>query len=138
MLLTLLAATVAQPASNPRSFAERIIEYELHHNGGLDDPQFLSFFTPTLRTAIKRDASGHPGEVGILDYDPLCQCQDSPREIRIVAMRVRKPTVALELERGPNPWTRYWLKLQRVGPEWKVADVYVRGSRPLTTMLRAK
>jgi hypothetical protein len=138
MLPILLAATVAQPASNPRRFVEQIIEYELHDNGGVDDPQFLSFFTPTLRRAINRDTSGHPGYVGLLDYDPLCQCQDNPREMRIIAMRVGKSTAAVELETGPNPWTRYRLKLRRIGPEWKVADVYLRGTGSLTAMLSAK
>lgn len=125
MLLVLSAAALASQSLDvtPEQLVDRIIQYEVRE-GGTGSPAFLSFFSPSLRRAIQRDTAG--AEVSVLDYDPLCQCQDNGRlKMRVISTQVRRSVATVDLLSGNQTvtGTKLRLILRRYKHEWKVSDV---------------
>ena len=74
ILLALLAATTAPPTS-PQAFMQRL--YAQYRNADFSPFTHIDrVFAPHLIAAIKEDERLAHGEVGYLDGDPVCQCQD--------------------------------------------------------------
>jgi len=74
MLLALLVAA-ASAAETPKAYMERLYaSYRDAHFNPFDHPE--RYFAPKLLAAIKEDARLANGEVGYVDGDPICQCQD--------------------------------------------------------------
>ena len=92
MILLALATAAAQPSQTPRQFVGQVYTHYRHDGfNPLEHPSL--YFTPALATAIARDSSG--GEVGALDGDPLCDCQDYGRlSARIVSLSQPDPRSA--------------------------------------------
>ena len=124
-ILLALAAAAAQPAETPRGFITRVYaEYRHSSFSPLERPE--RFFSPRLAAAIKEDSRLAKGEVGFLDGDPLCDCQDYGRlraQIRSLRQSGRSATahVHLILVRGEN--RDLTLSLVRTQSGWRVADV---------------
>ena len=75
MIALFLAATSATTEA-PRAFVERIYaSYRNEKYSPFDHPEKV--FAPRLNAAIKDDARLAHGEVGFLDGDPVCDCQDT-------------------------------------------------------------
>ena len=76
MILFALLAVAAQPVESPRRFME-----QLYANYGHSDYSPFTHadrvFAPRLLAAINEDSRLAHGEVGYLDGDPVCQCQDT-------------------------------------------------------------
>jgi hypothetical protein len=76
MILLLLAAIAQPEAQTPREFVERLY-------AAYSDPDYSPFkepdqvFSSRLAAAIDEDSKLADGEVGYLDGDPICQCQDA-------------------------------------------------------------
>ena len=125
-MLFLVAAAMSvsgRQANSPTKLAQKIIAYEKHHAFGIRDAEFLSFFTPSMRRAIKRDTSGR--QIGVLNYDPLCQCQDNDGlRMVLIGVRVRGSAAKLRLQTGgAHDRTNMRLLALRIGREWKISDV---------------
>jgi len=82
--------------------------------------------------AIAKDSSG--GEVGALDGDPLCDCQDYGRlSVQIVSLRQPNPrsaSASVRVTFGPHDFRNLRLSLVQTPAGWRVADVvdpYGRG-----------
>ena len=45
---------------------------DIHHQ----QQRQRNFYTPQLYRLILADRTGHPGDIGNLDNDPVCDCQD--------------------------------------------------------------
>ena len=74
MLLALLVAA-APVAETPKAYMERLYaSYRNPNFNPFDHPE--RYFAPKLMAAIKEDARLAHGEVGYVDGDPICQCQD--------------------------------------------------------------
>ena len=127
MIAILLAAAAAQPqAETPRAFMERLY-------AGYRDSDFSPFehpervFAPRLLAAINEDSRLNQGEVGYLDGDPICQCQDATG-LKTTITRVRlqgrdnaRVSVAIGLTGyKPRPAT---FTLVRIRGGWRIADV---------------
>lgn len=127
MSLALLAALLAPApsAETPQGFVERI--YAGYRDPGynpLDRPERI--FAPPLVAAIRENARLSHDEVGWLDGDPLCQCQDHDglepvvRELRQAA----KTATADILLRFPGYDDRHVrLRLVPTARGWRIADV---------------
>jgi hypothetical protein len=121
-LALLLAAT--QPAESPAAFVHRV--YDGYRHSGyspLSHPDTL--FSPTLAAAIREDSSG--GEVGYLDGDPLCDCQDYDR-ISARILSIRRPNdhaanVRIHVTLGPKEARELRLNLVLARSGWRIADV---------------
>lgn len=138
--LALAAAPVPAAANTPSGFVTRLY-------AGYRNLVFSPFrhaeriFAPRLLSAIREDQRLAKGEVGYLDGDPLCQCQDSAGlKARIVAvrransMRARvSVTLGLQGERARPAQ----LSLVRTRAGWRIADVSSPQERSLLAALEA-
>lgn len=124
MMLALLLAAAA-PAETPRAFMTRV--YASYRNSSfnpLDKPE--RWFAPRLIAAIREDARLAHGEVGYLDGDPLCQCQDPagmhPKVGPATAGR-DKARVKVSIGWDHDPARPATFSLVRTAAGWRIADV---------------
>jgi hypothetical protein len=133
----LLAAAPA--AESPRRFVERL--YAAYR-----DPDYsplarpARIFAPALVAAIADDVRLSHDEVGFMDADPLCQCQDpAGLKAEIGAVTATGPGTAtarltLHLGKEATPLT---LRLARTRSGWRIADVAAPGEPSLLQSLQA-
>ncbi len=94
-----------------------------------------------LNAMIGADARRANGEVGALNYDPICDCQDRGAfTLNSVAVAQASPAAAEASVAFTNAGQsrQLTLKLVKEGPMWKVQDVLVPGRPSLTEMLMAE
>jgi hypothetical protein len=124
LLAALLAAAPA--AESPRAFVERLY-------AGYRDPDYdplahpRRLFARPLVDAIREDWRLSRDEVGYMDADPLCQCQD-PAGLRPTISEVDQPTrstatARVLLDFGGSDRRDLSLRLVRTSAGWRVADV---------------
>ncbi|HYI38866.1 MAG TPA: hypothetical protein VE053_00945 [Allosphingosinicella sp.] len=124
--LAALLLAAASPAESPGSFVERLYS-------GYSDPDYSPLarprrvFAPPLVAAIREDARLSRDEVGYMDADPLCQCQD-PAGLRPTIREIGRPsrnsaTVQILLDFGGSDRRELRLRLVRTAAGWRVADV---------------
>ena len=138
MLLALLLAG-SQSAEDPAAFVRRTYAaYADRNYSPLADPEKL--FVPILAKAIRQD--GGAGEVGYLDGDPLCDCQDFEHlAARIESIRrpgSRYALVRVHVTLSPTESRDLKLSLfhNRVG--WQISDIVdPRGHSLLKELQRA-
>ena len=140
IVLLALAALAQQPAATPRGFVQQVYtQYRNHDYSPLRRPDRT--FAPELAAAIRTDARMAHGEVGTLDGDPLCDCQDYER-ISLTIRALTRPTprraiarvrVALGIDR-PRDLT---LELARTPAGWRIADVVSREGSLLSALRKA-
>jgi len=126
MIVTLLALAAAQTAETPRQFVTRAFAgYRSASFNPLDKPE--RWFAPRLIAAIRDDAKLAHGEVGYLDGDPICQCQDPdgmrPSVVRAALHGRDQATVKVSIgwpHDKPRPAT---FSLVRTPTGWRIADV---------------
>jgi hypothetical protein len=127
MIIALLALAAAVPAAEtPRQFMSRAFAgYRSASFNPLDKPE--RWFAPRLIAAIREDAKLAKGEVGYLDGDPICQCQDPDgMKASVVEARLRghdEATVKVSIgwpHDKPRPAT---FSLVRTPAGWRIADV---------------
>ena len=124
MILFALLMAASQPAEDPAAFIRRIYSgYEHSGYSPLLHPEKL--FSPTLTEAIRTDSSG--GEVGYLDGDPLCDCQDYDRvSARIVSIRQpdgHSASARVHVTLGPGEARDLTLSLVLTRSGWRIADI---------------
>ncbi|HEX8063747.1 MAG TPA: hypothetical protein VF535_11080 [Allosphingosinicella sp.] len=123
-LLALLLGAAA-PAEKPGAFVERLY-------AGYRDPDYSPLarpervFAPPLVAAIREDARLSRDEVGYMDADPLCQCQD-PTGLRPDIREIRtsgrsRASVRVGIDFGADH-REVRLRLVRTAAGWRIADV---------------
>ena len=138
MMLLALAAAAAQPADAPRRFLDRVY-------ASYSKPDFSPFrqpgryFAPRLVAAIREDARLAHGEVGYLDGDPLCQCQDTAglrtRITRVTLSGPGRASAEVILDYPDNTPTRIRLSLVQTRSGWRIGDVSANGEPSLIIAL---
>ncbi|MDP2763409.1 MAG: DUF3828 domain-containing protein, partial [Brevundimonas sp.] len=86
------------------------------------------------------DAAQSAGEVPTLNYDPICDCQDSEGftlESVTVTQSGAAAAEAAVVFVNMGETKSQTLKLVKEGPMWKVSDVLVPGRPALTEQLLA-
>jgi hypothetical protein len=107
------------------------------HKGG------EAIYSPSLLSLMRRDKRNTPkGDVGKLDYDPICGCQDSDRlileAIRIVSTDSSHVKAIVTLFPGANQ-QQLTLKLVLSPQGWRVDDVEgPKGFLALRALLTSK
>ena len=140
MIVTLLALAAAQPAETPRQFVTRAFAgYRSASFNPLDKPE--RWFAPRLSAAIRDDAKLAHGEVGYLDGDPVCQCQDTSgmhpavTGVRAAGHGIAIVRVSIGWEGGkPTPAQ---FTLTRTARGWRIADVSAADEPSLLRALEA-
>ena len=93
-----------------------------------------------LNAMIGADFAKAAGEVPTLNYDPICDCQDSG-DFTLVSVTVTssdpQTAEAAVVFTNMGETKRQTLKLVKEGPMWRVSDVLVPGRPALTEQLMA-
>jgi hypothetical protein len=126
MSLLLAAALLAPSPETPRAFVERVY-------AGYRDPDYSPLahprriFAAPLVAAIREDRRLSRDEVGFMDADPICQCQDPSGlrpDIREVATPTRSTaTVRVVIDFGGSDVRDLSLRLVRSAGSWRIADI---------------
>jgi hypothetical protein len=103
-------------------------------------PQKGRVFSPSLIGLMRRDAAATPkGEVGALDGDPICNCQDY--ELSRISIKVdptsagaARATVSFQNFDRPQEVV---LDLVATKGQWRVDDVHAEGTPSLRGLLTA-
>ena len=141
MILALSAALLASapPADSPRAFVERLY-------AGYRDPDYSPLarpervFAPPLVAAIREDRRLSSGEVGYMDADPLCQCQDAsglrPKIGEVRQSTRSRATVHVLLDFGPSDRRDLDLQLVRTAAGWRISDIVTAEEQSLLESIR--
>jgi hypothetical protein len=136
-LLALMLGSAA-PAQSAGAFVERLYAgYRDPDYSPLDRPERL--FAPPLVAAIREDARLSSDEVGYMDADPLCQCQDPAglrpeiREIRTSGRNRARIRVALDFGEDHRELR---LHMVRTAAGWRIADIATPDDPSLLASLR--
>jgi hypothetical protein len=148
MMLLALFLAAAQPAETPRAFMERVYSsYRSPDFNSLDHPDL--YFTPRLVAAMREDARLARGEVGYVDGDPICQCQD-PDGLRAKIVRVTrqgdgKAVAEVIIDFTDSTLRRVRFSLVRTAAGWRISDVssgdepsFVRAIEEANRMARSR
>lgn len=133
----LLAA--APPAETPRGFLERVYAQYRHEDySPLARPRRI--FAAPLVAAIEEDRRLSRDEVGYMDADPLCQCQDHGG-MKPLVRQVRRPTprtaiADIVLTFGGSDRRDLEVRLVRGAAGWRVADIATADDPSLLASLR--
>jgi hypothetical protein len=140
MMIALVALLLgaAAPAEAPGAFVERLYS-------GYRDPDYSPLghpgrvFAPPLVAEIREDGRLSRGEVGYMDADPLCQCQDpAGLKPRIGPVRLSGRTqasVPVDLDFGGDR-RALRLTLVRTSAGWRIADIAAADEPSLLQSLR--
>lgn len=126
MILLAFLAAAAQPTESPKAFMERL--YAAYRR-----PNYTPFtrpdrvFAPRLLAAIKEDSKLAHGEVGYLDGDPVCQCQDTggmhPSVASVSQHGADKAVVRVSIGWQGEKARPATFNLVRTRAGWRIADV---------------
>jgi hypothetical protein len=139
-LLILLTApaipAAAQDAASAKTFLESVYQHYQHGGKGIDlgGPHAGEYFHSSLLTLVRADAKANgPENVGVIDSDPICGCQDwdgiwdlkidinveSPqRAVAEVSFAVFAPK-----DRPKDPLTRLQITLVPERGQWRIYNV---------------
>ncbi len=139
-LLLLPATTFGQSLSDARAFTLGL--YQAYEHGSPDylGRQARQVFSPALLRLIRRDAVATPqGDVGALDGDPICDCQDpdglaDPR-VRLAGVGPGRARADVHFRIGSEPQS-VTLDLVAVHGRWRVDDVHTRDMKSLAGLLQ--
>jgi hypothetical protein len=125
MIVALLLAA-APAAGTPRAFIERLYEsYRQADFSPFKHPEQV--FAPGLLAAIAEDEKLAKGEVGYLDGDPICQCQDAAglkaTVTRVTPVRAGKATVTVRIVLAGETPRPAQFSLLRTQAGWRIADI---------------
>lgn len=139
-LAALLLAAGPAPADSPRAFLTRL--YRRYESGDITPiPPDSSLYAPELVREMRLNSRLHPNEVGVIDYDPICQCQDMA-ELKaaigpIAATGAGQAQAKVTIRFGHDPERRNLvLKLLRTPSGWRIADIATREQPSLLGDLR--
>jgi hypothetical protein len=130
-------ASVASPvaagpdAASARAFVEKLYShYPSNPNGMEFDPtgkNASEVFDPGMIAAFREDARLANGEVGFVDADPLCQCQDdSGLKPKVVSVTMTGPNAAdavISLQYPGEKPLALTLHLVPVNGSWRIYDL---------------
>jgi hypothetical protein len=126
MMLAAFLLAAAPPAETPRAWMERLYaSYRAPDFSPFKHPE--AYFAPRLIAAIKEDARLAHGEVGYVDGDPICQCQDAggmrPHILKVTRLSADKASVGVLIDWQDSTARRARFNLVRLRGGWRIADV---------------
>jgi hypothetical protein len=125
--ILLAAAAPAAPGASPEAFLNRL--YARYEKGDLRPIEAQErIYAPGLVRQMRLNARLADGEVGVIDYDPLCQCQDlaglKARIGKVNGIGPGRAEVEVTLSFGPgSERQQVRLRLVRTPAGWRVGDV---------------
>lgn len=143
--LALIAALIAPLAVHAQTLeAAKAFTTTLYGAYAKGEPDYVGqnperTFSPELLALIRKDqANTPPGEVGILDGDPICDCQDAEglkaTNVKVVAAGEGKARADVTLA-FPSETRAMSLDLVARNGEWRVGDVHTEQTPSLVKLL---
>jgi hypothetical protein len=140
LIITLAPVAGAQDLASAHDFVAGL--YAAYHGRGPDylGRQARTTFSPALLKLIERAAAATPAdEVGALDGDPICDCQDSGglkvTDITIAGGANGRAIATVRFRLPDDPRTLR-LDLVAVDGHWRVNDVHSADTPSLAAYLR--
>ena len=140
MMLLALPFAVSPPTDTPKAWIEHVYA---QYRSNRDFSPFTHpdrYFAPTLLAAINEDSRLAHGEVGYLDGDPICQCQDAdgmrPRVLKVTSAGAGRASVQVLIDWQDSTARRARFSLVRLRGGWRIADVASGDERSLLEALR--
>jgi hypothetical protein len=119
----------ASDAQSARAFLEGVYaKYAASNNGpdtlGKDAPDL---FAPELLALIREDQRVAQGEVGLLDHDPICSCQDT-EGLKVTALKViptgqHQVKAKVSFVNGGHPVRVGFSLIQDDSGHWRILDI---------------
>ena len=139
-LLAMTAQAQAQSLPDAQSFVTGLYSaYQRQPGPDYLGKQIGEVFAPDLMVLIRREAASVPkGEVGALDGDPICDCQDwqiSKVEVTVSAPKPGAAAAEVRFQNAGEP-RQVRLDLVAVQRRWRVADVHTPDTPSLAKLLR--
>ena len=131
----------AQEAGSPEDFLRNLYApYAMDNAPSPIGPVGASLFEPGLLALIQRDQQLANGEVGILDHDPICSCQDyDPLTMVTVSTEPRtgdRVAASVSFMNGAEP-VMVGFQLVTVGGQWRIYDIQEADIPSLRALLEA-
>ena len=140
LLVSTSLPAFAAASESPEDFVRRI--YARYHAKGpgvpMDRRGGAAFYAPALLDAFAKDEAMAHGEVGTIDGDPLCGCQEYNLRVKSVAVETSdadlvKARVGLVNLGSANTVT---LTLSRTPSGWRIADVGDKDTKSVMALLQ--
>lgn len=140
MIILALLAYAAQARDTPRAYIERL--YASYRHADFSPFKHAErVFAPRLLAAINEDSRLAHGEVGYLDGDPVCQCQDTsgmhPSITSVTQSGPDRATVRVSIRWDRDKTRPATFRLVRTLGGWRVADVLTADDPSLLNSLEA-
>jgi Protein of unknown function (DUF3828) len=141
-IAALLSATPAIASGQTDSVARFLRQlYAPYEKGRAPNPtgaMAASIFAPPLLALIRRDQALAHGEVGTLDYDPICSCQDydplKSLSISVAAPVDNSAQATVSFKSGSDSVAVKY-DLVRIGGNWRIADIATKDVPSLRELL---
>ncbi len=139
LLLAAPAAGSAQTLQDARGFVAGLYGAYRHASPDVLGARARSIFSPTLLALIRRDQRNAHGEVGALDGDPICDCQD-PDGVRLAGLDLAasgpgRAVAHVRLRFAGSRSEAMTLDLVSVQGAWRVDDVHSADTPSLVRLL---
>jgi hypothetical protein len=142
--VVLTSAASSAPANSPEAFLRQLYAPYIPHGKPIafSYPDAAAIVDAPLLALLRRDQEKAGGEVGALDYDPVCQCQDWNR-IKIVSIRTtgandKNASLDVTFDDGFDAERRretVHYELVRVAGAWKIHDIGSHDAASLRALL---
>jgi hypothetical protein len=123
----------ALDANSARAFVQKLYSHYPQKEGGASfeptDKNATDVFDPGMVAAFREDTRLAKGEVGFVDADPICMCQDdSGLKPKIVSVKMTgaataEATVDLQYDGGDGKPNLQTFKLVVVKGQWRIYDI---------------
>jgi hypothetical protein len=140
MMWAIFMLAVSAPANTPRAFVERLYSNYRHADFSPFAQTHLIFDRP-LAAAISEDQRLARGEVGFLDGDPLCDCQDTGgMHAKIYALqssgRSARARLSIRFD-GSSEKRDIQIQMVLTPSGWRISDIASDSEASLLRALRA-
>lgn len=146
-ILPLLVATAipalarAQDLGAARAFVAGLYDGRAETRDPLGEAAPRIFASPLL-AAIRKDQHDAQGEVGALDGDPICDCQDdggmTVSKLAVSPVDARRARADVTLRWPANETRRVRFDLVVTSAGWRIADVHTAETPSLLDLLKGR
>jgi hypothetical protein len=133
-LVSVIVVAQTPRQQNARSFVENL--YILESRRQFAD--FSVFLTPSLAALVEKDRKAAPGEIGKLDFDPICDCQDSDGlrfQVTHLTRSGSRAVASVSLHFNDKTVRNVRLSLLRESDRWSIDDIQTRDFNSLREFL---
>jgi hypothetical protein len=132
----------AQTAESAKAFVQQVYAAYANPDWRHQAKREEKFYTKTLLHLIVADETGHPGEIGKLDWDPICSCQDpgDPGQLKVQSITLcrteplrLKAVVVFKIAEEPRTVT---LSLLKTSSGWRIDDIAEKETPSLRALLK--